>query len=256
MKRSAIPQPLTIESFMIWWMHRISEEFGPRALLKGGMELALMDSPRYTNDLDYLIMGYKSKNEIEPILKRIASEIPEGKVLISKHSKTLRLTVHRNEVALQIEVSVGDTCKSQVMTTLSLAQKTNILPKTISVMALDVAFSHKLAAWNERRLVRDLYDCYFFHHVQDTMPDVEILAQRLNKIESRIPKLKNLKAMNLAEFLIEFEKEIKRLSQDRLDQELSGLLPQLHLINLAERIKTSMHALMQKLRQADVPNKK
>lgn len=51
--------------------------------------------------------------------------------------------------------------------------------RIVRVMALDYALAHKLAAWNERRLLRDLYDGYFLAGRLGETPVREVLDQRL-----------------------------------------------------------------------------
>jgi len=41
-----------------------ASEFADKALLRGGMVLKVMGSARYTNDLDYLFVPYRSKKDI------------------------------------------------------------------------------------------------------------------------------------------------------------------------------------------------
>ena len=43
----------------------LAQRFGKRAVLRGGMVLRILGSPRFTNDLDYLFVPYKSKKDIE-----------------------------------------------------------------------------------------------------------------------------------------------------------------------------------------------
>ena len=53
-----------IESLLSAIITLFADEFGSGAILRGGMVLRLLDSPRLTNDLDYLFVPFKSKNEI------------------------------------------------------------------------------------------------------------------------------------------------------------------------------------------------
>jgi hypothetical protein len=48
---------------------RFVEKFGGHAALKGGIALRLLDSPRKTNDLDYVSVPYKSKKDTAPTLE-------------------------------------------------------------------------------------------------------------------------------------------------------------------------------------------
>ncbi len=235
------------QGLMLWWMHRLAEEFENGAILKGGMELALMDSPRRTNDLDYVFVPFRSKNQIEPILRKIAEEIPNADIQMSKNSKALRLEVFAGETSVQIEASVAIECKSQVMLTSSLARSLQVNPRPIRVMAVDVAFSHKLAAWNERRLHRDLFDCYFLYQVQNQLPNMQVLQARLHKIESRIPKYKKIKSMDLEKFARVLQENAQLLTDKKLRDELQGVFDDSEFIGLSNRMKTAIHRLAQQI---------
>ncbi len=50
------PSDVSIDSVFVWLIHRISDEFEDHAILKGGMELRLLNCPRSTNDLDYIFV--------------------------------------------------------------------------------------------------------------------------------------------------------------------------------------------------------
>lgn len=43
-----LKRPTNREGLFIWIIHRFSEEFGERAILKGGLVLRLLNSPRST----------------------------------------------------------------------------------------------------------------------------------------------------------------------------------------------------------------
>lgn len=52
------------ESLMIRLINLLADAFPGRAILKGGMELRLLQCPRHTNDLDYIFIPFTSKTEI------------------------------------------------------------------------------------------------------------------------------------------------------------------------------------------------
>ena len=54
-------RPATREDLMLWVMHRFSQVFGEHAIIKGGMALRLLDSPRATNDIDYVAVILKHR---------------------------------------------------------------------------------------------------------------------------------------------------------------------------------------------------
>ncbi len=243
-----LPSELNEKSLMLWWMHRLAEEFSHQAILKGGMALALLNSPRKTNDLDYVFVPFRSKKDIEKKLRQVAKEIPEAKVTLSHHSKTLRIAISVDDLSIQIEANVALECESLVTTTASLAQSLNILPKPIRIMSLDVALAHKLAAWNERRLFRDLFDVYFLFEVQGEKPDLKTLVNRLSKIESRIPKNKGIKKLTVLSFSDLLEKELQKITQSDLEEELGGIIAPVELIGLQQRMKATLARLVHHLR--------
>ena len=123
-----------------------------------------------------------------------------------------------------------------------------ILRLIIKIMSLDVALSHKLAAWNERRLFRDLYDAYYLLEVQKVGPDKEILSSRLAQIESRLPKMKKIKTMSIEQFLDQLNLELVTLSQSDLNAELEGVLDEVELAGLAFKLKDCLSRLIVSLR--------
>ena len=79
------------------------------------------------------------------------------------NSKCFRVQVKRADVSLQVEVNVSPDCKTEVAGNTELAAAVNLPPCLLTIMDTGVAMSHKMAAWNERRLLRDIHDVYFFY---------------------------------------------------------------------------------------------
>jgi hypothetical protein len=242
-----LPEPITRELMLVWFIHRIAEKFGEHAILKGGMALRLLDSPRHTNDLDYVFVPFTSRKDILPGLREIAGEIPGATCSSSLHSKNLALLIDHPRFSLQIEASVGLECRSRPMATTFLARKANETVRVVRIMDFDVALAHKLAAWNERRLIRDLYDAYFLFRMVGAFPDRGILAQRLSKVDSRIPGLKNRKQMTIKDFQDEVSGELKRLTHAKVVGELAPLLDAVELTGLEIKIKAALIEMLEKL---------
>lgn len=244
------PQKVTTDSVFVWLMHRIAEDFGEHAVLKGGMALRLVNCPRNTNDLDYVFIPYSSKKEISAGLDRIFAEIPGTEINKSMKSKVIKVMIKVSGVSVQVEASVSKECKVMAMSTSSLANKEGLLSKVIQIMSMDTALSHKLAAWNERRLYRDLYDVYYIHEIMGVKPDIETLKARLEKVESRLPALKARKRMSMKEFITEFKQEAGKISEDAIKRELSGLLGEADLAGLELKFKAVIQKVAEFLTSA------
>ena len=226
------PDPATVNNdhLMLWVMHSFAANFKDHAILKGGMQLMLMSSLRATNDIDYVFSPFKSKKEVENDIDAILNELPNVKIEKSMHSNTGRYLIEYGKAKIQIEFNVDENIPSEALTTQELARKVGELPRIIRVMAGDVALSHKLAAWNERRLLRDLYDVYYWFANVGVKPDMETLTKRLGKINSRLPKVKKIKKMTLNEFVEQIESELDGLDDNIYTVQLSPLIPKDQLV--------------------------
>ena len=182
-----------IEELMVKVINLFADYFRTHAILKGGMELRLADCPRFTNDLDYVFVPFKSKNDIKDRVLEALYFLSDTSVTFSVHSKCLRYIITQNDNSIQIEISTANNCISEPMSTASLVEKTGLPVKIIRVMNWSVALAHKLAAWNERNLIRDLYDASFMYSALNVKPDLITLKERLSRITYRTKKNWNCK---------------------------------------------------------------
>ena len=238
-----IDRPATPDGLFLWVMHRFSEEFENHAVLKGGMALRLIDSPRSTTDIDYVFVPYKSKKDIRKQIESVLGEIKGADVQIEAHSKMLRAELRVDEASIQLELNVAMECEGIPMSTGGFAREQGRPAQIIRMMSPDWAFAHKLAAWNERRLLRDLYDCYFFSARLDASPALPVLKSRLAKVASRIPAHSKRKRMTASQLAEELRIESKSLTPKKLNAELSGLLPPEERAGLDLRIKAALAKL-------------
>ena len=239
------PQVVNQSSVFLWLMHRISQEFEAHAILKGGMVLRLLGCERQTIDLDYVFVPYSSKKEISQKLKALLKEIPNATTQSSMNSKTMRIHIEVEGVQVQIEASVSKECKSIALSTEELSRDVNELGRIIRVMSFDVALAHKLAAWNERRLIRDLFDAWYFFSRLKEVPDLHVLETRLGDIQSRRPELRKVKKMSLERFGEVFEDAVESLTPAQIAQELGPLLPKRELVGLDKKMKSGLMELRQ-----------
>lgn len=239
----------TRDELFVYVMHRFSEAFEEHAVLKGGMALRLLDSPRSTTDLDYVFVPYDSKKAlVDPILEALEDR-PEGLGMThTLHSKMLRIDLVSDDTAIQVEVSAASQCPSIPMSTGALARTSGRPAQIVRVMDFAVALAHKLAAWNERRLERDLFDCYFLFGPVGAAPDLETLDLRLASMQSKLPKLKKQKRMTRSEFADDLSAAVEAIDQAALDQALGPLLPAAELAGLALRMQAQLRRLVEVLR--------
>jgi predicted nucleotidyltransferase component of viral defense system len=228
---------------MLWIMHRFAEVFEEHAVLKGGMALRLMDCPRHTVDIDYVFVPFVSKKEVAARVREVLGEIEDAEIDIRLHSKMLRAELRIDGAAVLIEANVAERCPSIPMSTGSFARSYGQPAQVVRIMSPAVALSHKLAAWNERRLLRDLYDCTFLSARAGVVPDDEVLDARLSNIESRLPDMRRRRTMSRSDLATELRDGVNGLSDGDCERELSGLLPVNELAGLALRIRAAVAKL-------------
>ncbi len=236
-------RPATSEALFLWVMHRFAEVFEDHAILKGGMALRLLDCPRSTTDIDYVFVPYTSKKDVLEPIRQILEELPDVRVEIHLHSKMLRAAVQVDDAAIQVEVNVAEGCEAIPMATGGFAHGLGRPSQVVRVMALDVALAHKLAAWNERRLVRDLYDVYFLAVRLGERPDPATLDSRLATFASRLPALHRRRSMSRGELAAGLRAAAAALDRKDLDEELGPLLPPEELAGLLPRLRGAMSAV-------------
>ncbi len=242
-----LDRPATREGLFLWIMHRFAEAFEGQAVLKGGMALRLMECPRQTIDIDYVFVPFTSKKEITDRLRGVLDEVEGAEVEIGLHSKMLRAELRVDEIAVVIEINVAERCPSIPMSTGGFARSTGHPARVVRIMSPPVALAHKLAAWNERRLLRDLYDCTFLFTRAGVVPDDEVVDARLSKIESRLPAMKRRRTMSRAELAAELREAVAAATDGDYQRELSGIVPPDELAGLALRVRASILKLVDHL---------
>lgn len=243
------------EALMTWLMNNFNRKLGGKAILKGGMVLRLLDCPRMTNDLDYVFVPFKSKKDILPLIEEVVKELEDVKITANFHSTNLRVVIHYKNFQAKIEANVAKECKTDYLSTVLLASKYRMLPEVIATMSLQSALAHKMAAWNERGLIRDLYDIYFIHRTLGVMPALDILIKRLSKIHySKKSKLsQQSKKMSLSDFLDKLDQSVGQLTFESVENELKGAMTPEILPGLDYKIKIGIKSLVDRLREVAQP---
>ncbi len=230
----------------LYIINKMAEIFKNHAILKGGMVFKLLGSPRYTNDIDYTFIPYQSKNEVKDEIFQALQSIFDSPIEYDVHSKCIRYYISENNIRMQIEVNVELECKSVELSTAQLARPNNLSARINRVMSYDQALSHKLGAWLERDLLRDLYDIYFIYDIMDENPDLETLFKRLSKIEAQSKN--RIKSISPQDFILKLDTAISQLTQNDLSKELQDYLPELELIGLDKKMKIACKKLIHYLK--------
>jgi hypothetical protein len=216
------------------------------------MALRLLNCPLRTVDIDYVFIPFKSNKEIVYRIGGVLREIDGAVVDMNLRSKMLRADLRVDDVAIQIEANVALRCETIPMATGGFAHSVGQPSQVVRIMSPATALSHKLAAWNERRLLRDLYDCYFLAARAGASPDESVLDQRLSKIESRLPRLKGTRRMSRSQFAGTLRRAVDNLTDADFETELAGLLPAEDLAGLAIRIRAAAAGLADAIEFSDL----
>jgi predicted nucleotidyltransferase component of viral defense system len=232
---------------MVLIINLLADKFGSNAILKGGMQLRLVDCPRFTNDLDYVFIPFASKKEIKDRILRALGDYPGLKISYTVNSKCIRYLVAYENINVQVEVNVALECESVEMSTSTLARSKNQQGRIIRVMNFNTALAHKLAAWNERDLIRDLYDAYYLFVVLHAKPDLKVLKQRLSHVESRKKNAKPA-AMSIDDFIAKLEFAANNLTAEMVKNELKDYMPLEELAGLDKKIIGGISKLVEFLK--------
>jgi len=238
-----IHRPATQDDLFLWVMHSLTDVFADKVILKGGMALRLLGSPRATNDVDFVFCPFDSKKDIHEGLAQALALLDGAEIQIKTHSKMIRASVRLDGTAIQVEATVTKECASIAMSTASLAQQLGQVPRVIRVVDSGVALANKLAAWNERRLLRDLYDCFLFTEQFEVQPDFDVLDARLRKVESRLPRLKKVKRISRADLAEQLRLAVDELSASTIQTELGPILPPAEIPGLELRLPAAVRRL-------------
>lgn len=234
----------TQEALLIWLIGHFGETFHHHAILKGGMVLRLLDSPRSTNDVDFVFVPYASRKEIRDQVRESLDGI-EGIVWSDRvDSRAWRILVKHGGQNAQVEITVSESCASFPISTGPLARAHGLPGKVVRVVDLPVALSNKLAAWNERRLWRDVHDLWFLHSVKGVRLDLPTLDARLDRV---VPRRGRPRSMMRSELVQELRNAAVAIDPVAMAQELADTIPREDLVGMDARLSTALSRLAYEL---------
>jgi predicted nucleotidyltransferase component of viral defense system len=221
-----------------------AQRFDKRAILRGGMVLRILGSQRMTNDLDYVFVPYKSKKDIIKDIVECLKSIDGAKVDYSLNSKCLRVKLSAGDAAIQIEAKVAMSVKTSIASTGLFSRQFNLPQRIIHVVNYSVALSNKMAAWNERRLIRDLYDVWFFLQM-NIKPDEATLRARLMKPDySRLVRKEDyFRGKTPGEFYEFMRERVALLSDTEIMESLEDYLPRKEILGMSMLFRAALAKL-------------
>jgi len=221
-----------------------AQKFDKKAVLRGGMVLRILGSPRLTNDLDYIFVPYRSKKDIVNEIITCLESIEGATLDYSLNSKCLRVVLTVDETTIQMEAKVAMEVATATLSTRLFSPQFSLPQRVIHVIDYSVALANKMAAWNERRLIRDLYDVWFFLQM-NVEPDRTMLEQRLQKPSySRLVKEPDhFPGDTCGEFYDFMRARISGLSDEDIARELSDYLPPQEISGLSMLFRAALAKL-------------
>lgn len=232
------------QALLVKVMNLFAERFDKRSVLRGGMVLRVLGCERLTNDLDYIFMPYSSKKDIINDIISTLNELDGAKTEYSLNSKCLRVILTVDNVSIQIESKVAIKVPTQILSTKELAAKYNLPPRLIQVSDYPDALANKMAAWNERRLIRDIYDIWFYLRM-GVKPNAEILSQRLKKCSySKLVKPEDyFKGNAVNEFYAFLRSYVNQLTDKQINDSLENYLNRSDLVGLSMKFRSELAKL-------------
>ena len=222
-----------------------AQQFDKKAVLRGGMVLRVLGSPRLTNDLDYVFVPYKSKKDIVKGIVECLQSIEGATVDYSLNSKCLRVALTVDGTTIQIEAKVAMDIRTATTSTRLFSSQFHLPPRIIHVVDTGVALANKMAAWNERRLIRDIYDVWFLLQM-NAKPDVATLEKRLRKpaYSPMVRKQDRCPGRTCGEFYDFVRGQVAKLSDEQIANELSDYLPPDETTGLAMHFRAALARLV------------
>ncbi len=232
------------EKLLVRVIDLLARRFDKQAVLHGGMVLRVLGCERLTNDVDYVFIPFKSKKDIVPKVIPVLEELEGAEVSYSLNSKCLRVIVTADEASVQIEIKSALEIPTSVLSTKALSSAYNMPPRLIPVLDYSVALAEKMAAWNERRLVRDIYDIWFYLKMGVT-PDKTTLERRLARpyYSRLVAESEHFQGTTSEEFITFLSEKVQLLTDDKIADALADYLPPAETAGLAMPFRTELAKL-------------
>lgn len=236
------------EELLLKVMHIMSNHFKDKIVLEGGMLLRLLNSPRETQDVDYLLVSENSKKILADNIKDVISKLKEITVRdVNLNSRGIFIGLESRDepkISAFLEINVVPSLlkPSTSISTIVLAGKYSMTGRIVASMELSEAFAHKICAAVERESIRDLYDLTILEPICEF--DRDVLEKRLSKLSIKRQKARNISETELADML---KARANGVTQENIDKELGAWLPDEKLKGMDIIIKSTVLRIVQKI---------
>ncbi|MFH0800152.1 MAG: nucleotidyl transferase AbiEii/AbiGii toxin family protein [Pseudomonadota bacterium] len=238
----------TSEELLVRIIHFLAERYKTGLALEGGMLLRLLNCPRSTQDVDYILLSSESKKILAKHIKGVLGRMRGIKIdSVNLNSRGIFIdvsTADDSQIKAKIEIDVRPALNLPIesLSTSTLAGRYSLGGRIVSTIAMAEAFANKIAAALERDSVRDLYDLSQFEPL--CIYDEATLERRLENLSVDRKKPAGISLEKAAELL-----RIKgaRLTEKVLMRELYPLLPVEQRKGTLLLIKSSLGRLASRL---------
>ena len=222
----------------------LAQRFDKHAVLRGGMVLRVLGSPRLTNHLDYVFVPYASKKDIVDEVVACLRSMEGVTIKTTLHSTCLRIVLTHDDTTIQIEADVAMEVDTAPISTRLFSTQFQLPARIISVVDYPVALANKMAAWNERRLIRDVYDIWFYLEM-NVEPDPAILEARLKRpnYSKLVKKSERFGGESLGEFYAFLRDWVGNLDDQTIEDELADYLKPDEIIGLSAMFRAALVTL-------------
>jgi len=236
------------EELLIKVMHLMSEHFKDRIVLEGGMLLRLLNSPRATQDADYLLVSERSKKvlsgELRELLKRL-DDVTVKDIKLNSRGIFIELESEASphiKAFLEINVVPFLLRPPTSISTVALARRYSMTSRVIAAMDMPEAFAHKIAAAIQRNSIRDLYDLTIFEPLCEF--DKDVLKKRFSSLSIKRQKERSVTFFEAAEIL---QTKAKSITQEKVDSELGAWFSKEALQGMFLIIRATLNKIAQKI---------
>lgn len=236
------------EELLLKVMHLMSEHFKDRIILEGGMLLRLLNSPRATQDVDYLLVSESSKKMLAGETKDVLSKLDDVVVKnVKLNSRGIFIDLEDKNQSdikafLKINVVTSLLKPPTSMSTVALAGRYSMTGRIVASMDMSEAFAHKICAAIERDSIRDLYDLTILEPLCEF--DMEVLRKRLSNLSIKRQKAREV---GLAEAVTMLKARADGITQERVERELGAWLPQASLCGMDVIIRSTILRVVQRI---------